>query len=171
MKSAFYREEELFSRRTFELQGTMLRIETHVFRNSAAFNVDLTDCMPDYTTRKGMFGAAFKRAITYLAIVLGLAFVAHDFLPAYGTWIAVVGMIVAYPGLNIAIRSLWPVEILEFRDSQGKLLFDFLRPRKQVPLINLEEFIAKIRDELAKRKQPNQPPEPMSGLTPGHGSS
>jgi hypothetical protein len=171
MKATIYKEDEFGSRRTYELQGTMLRIEAHVFRNSSVFNIDLTDCTPDYTIRKGMLGAAFKRAITYLSIVFGVAFVVHDFVPAHGTWIVVIALIIAYPGLNVAIRSLRQVEVLEFRDSKGNLLFDFLRPRKQVPQINLDEFIAKIRSELIKARQPNQLPEPMSGLAPGHGSS
>jgi hypothetical protein len=171
MKAAIYKEDEFGSRRTYELQGTMLRIEAHVFRHSGVFNIDLTDCMPNYTIRKGMLGAAFKRAITYLSIVIGLALVIHEFVPAHGTWIVVIALIIAYPGLNVAIRSLRPVEVLEFRDSKGKLLFDFQHPRKQVTQINLDEFIAKIQSEVIKARQQNHLPEPKSGLAPGHGSS
>lgn len=171
MTAALYKEVEFGSRRNFELRGTKLHVEKIVFRGCRSFEVDLTDCVPTYTVKKGMHGAAFSRATTYLTVVLILAIAIHGLFPAHRMWVIASALLVAYPGIYVAIRSWVPIELLEFRDSKGNLLIDFLRPRKQVPQINLDEFIAKIRSELIKARQPNQLPEPMSGLAPGHGSS
>ena len=157
-----YVESTLGCCRTFRLEGAKLTVEKKTNRQVVSDAFDLAIVASGSTRVKLMNMPALNRSMIYLGVVLIVAIVARATLPISPVWIAIAAAVLSLPALRVILYYARPVEVEQFKDAHGKVLFDFIRPPKVSP--QLEEFLALLRTALEK-KEPKSP-EPTSGQRP-----
>ena len=154
MKSAHvYTEISLGMCRTFHLNGSKLSIERKVRGRTFSEEFDLALVKPVSLRVKIMNAAALNRSITYLGVVLITATVARKIFHVSPLWVSIGAAVLSLPALHVILHFIRPVDVEQFTDAHGKILFDFIHSKKQSH--KLEEFLFALRAALEK-KESNQ---------------
>ena len=146
-----YTEISLGMCRTFRLQGSKLHVARTARGRTVTEEFDLAQVAPGSTRVKIMNAAALNRSITYLGMIVILAAIARLILPVSPLWIAIGATILAYPALRVILYFIRRVDVEQFKDAHGKILFDFIHTKRQAR--QLEEFLFSLRAALEKKSR------------------
>jgi hypothetical protein len=148
--------------RSYELRGRSLLIERKAGHRRISERIDLDAVVLPSLPAKIFNWAAINRCVTYLSCVLLGATIARSLAPAHTTFVAAVAAVLAIPGIHVILHYVRPMRVVQFRDANGKILFDVVRSNKN----ESSEFIATLQSALAPDK-PNQSTDPTlaSGTT------
>jgi hypothetical protein len=161
-----YTEISLGMCRTFRLQGSKLHVARTARGRTFSQEFDLAQVAPGSTRVKMMNRAALNRSITYLGVIVIIAAIARVMLPVSPLWVAIGAAVLSSPAARVILYFSREMDVEQFQDAHGKILFDFIHSKKQAR--QLEEFLVLLRAALEK-KEPNQAPEPTAPS--GRGSS
>ena len=100
-----------------------------------------------------MNAAGLNRSITYLGVVLIAATVARKIFHVTPLWVAIGAVVLSLPALHVILNFIRPLDVEQFTDARGEILFDFIHSKKKSH--QLEEFLFALRAAL-ENNEPNQ---------------
>jgi hypothetical protein len=153
-RAPYYKETYLGICRTFRLHGSKLCVERTVRGRTFGEEFDLAQVAPGSTRLKIMNVAALNRSITYLGVILVVAVIARAVIHVPALWVAIGAAIFSLPALHVILYFMQSMDVEQFKDANGRVLFDFIHTKKQAR--ELEEFLFGLRAALEK----NEPKAP-----------